>query len=32
MTSSLKATQPDRLAENETLTSFEDWHNQKKNF
>ena len=28
MTSSLKATRPNRLTENETLTSFEDWRNQ----
>ena len=28
MTSSLKATRPDHLTENETLKFFEDWHNQ----
>ena len=32
MTSSLKATRPDRLTENETLTSFEDWRNQLEFF
>ena len=32
MTSSLKATWPDCLTENETLTSFEDWRNQLEFF
>ena len=32
MTSSLKATRPDRLTENETLTSVEDWRNQLEFF
>ena len=32
MKSSLKATQPDRLTENETLTSVEDWCNQLEFF
>ena len=32
MTSSLKATRSNRFTENETLTSFEDWHNQLEFF
>ena len=32
MTSSIKATRPDRLTEYETLTSFGDWRNQLEFF
>ena len=32
MTSTVKATRPDRLTKNETLTSFEDWSNRLELF